>query len=218
MKFKSFLFTLLFFARLNSISAQVVSQDINGRPYRLKGAVDVEGSAFLNDDWQKATVKLSNGKTYKDASLKFNLADNELLFKGKDGEPFTFMEPVSEFAITDDLQNIHTYRNDYSFEGESPATYFEVLADGTTQLLKKTTKSIGDFKEYNGPIVKKYVTSVKYYLYKDKKAIQIKPDRKSLLYSLGSKQAELDTYIKNNNLNLKQDADLGKVVVYFNSI
>ena len=62
------------------------------------------------------------------------------------------------------------------------------------------------------------VDNVDYYLLIDGKAVRIKKDKKSVEAALGSKQAELDSYIKANNLNLKNDADLAKLITQYNTL
>jgi len=223
MKAKFFLLvlTVLFFTGIHQANAQYL-KDALGRQIILAPYENVEGDAYLFKDWQVADVKLNTGDVYKNVQLKYDQLKETLYFKGdKNEEVMAFAVPVREFTIngTADTPPLH-YRNGYhAIPGVSANAYFEVLANGTTQLLKRTAKNIQEEKGYGeAAVTKKIVSTVKYYLVLSDKTIQIKNDKKSLLAALSNKHPEIEKYIQDNHLNLKNDTDLGKVVTYYNSI
>jgi hypothetical protein len=195
--------------------------DINGVPLTQKKYEDVTGTPFLYEEWSPGTVKFTNGKSYKEnLFLKYNAKDDELYFKNKNGDPLLFVDSVSEFVITPPIGIGHHYRNGYKdVNGYSQNAFFEVVADGSVQLLKKTKKTILESKAYNSPTTeRRFVTVSQYYLIKSGKAVAVKPDKKSVLSTLNDKQPALEKFIKENNLNLRNDDELAKLVVYYNSI
>jgi hypothetical protein len=225
MKIKSlpYIVVLFLFATFHRANAQY-AQDINGRPLTTKaGYTDVQGTPFLNDQWSKGIVKMTDGKVYKDMLLKYHEVDDVLYFQGKNEETLTFVDPVSEFTISnisDDKQSeLHFRKGFKNIPNSTEESFFEVLNDGTIQLIKKPTKSVSESKEYNSlTVVKRFDENVKYYLIISGKAVLVKRDKKSILSAIGNKQPEMENYIKTNSLNMKNDDDMGKLVRFYNSL
>jgi hypothetical protein len=184
--------------------------------------VDVEGSPYLTKDYNKGTVKLANGSTYKDILIKYNQIDDVIYFQRGD-DVLSFVEPVKEFTIAyikgAKALNGH-YRNGYPAIGKNTEkSFYEALTDGTAQLLKRTSKYIIKNKPYNSATETQTINEdISYYIFADSKMTLIKKDKKYILPALNNKQTELDTFIKSNNLNLKNDDDLTRLVVYYNSL
>jgi hypothetical protein len=220
---RGFALIALFLTANIALSQAQYMQDINGVAMPTKIYTNVDGSPYLIDNWVKGSVKLANGKTYKDVLLKYDMVDGQLYFQHKPEETLTFVDPVKEFKLSyieSDMQQLKLFRNGYpSIAGGNEKSFYEVLSDGTIQLLKHDAKSISEYKEYNSATVtKKFDDNIKYYLYNNNKLVAIKPDKKSILAAIPNKQPELDAYIKTNNLNLKKDEDLAKLIIYYNSL
>lgn len=222
MKNKILLIICIFFVLLNKNNAYAqFVQDINGRPFNANKYADVTGSPFLFDKWMEGIVKLQGGDTYKNIPLRYDAISNELYFKSKKGDTLTFVEPVVEFQLLGEAGGAKTtYRRGYANIGKYTIdTFYEVLTDGTAQLLKRTSKYIVKNKPYNSATETQTVNEdISYYIFADSKMTLIKKDKKYVLPALNNKQTELDAFIKSNNLNLKNDDDLTKLVVYYNSL
>jgi hypothetical protein len=214
---KASLIIVLFISAITSeVKAQFVS-DINGRPYRLKEYTDIEGSPYLYDDWASGTVKIANAQVFSNLYLKYNELEGKLYFKGKTGEVLEFVDQVVEFTISNKIITRHFS----SYPGNKPneIAYYELLADGNTKLFKQPVKEIQEIKVYGSAVSSKNFIAVdKYYLLTGGKMIPIKKDKKSVIAGIGKKQPELEAYIKTNSLNLKDDADLAKLIEYSNSL
>ena len=215
---------------LKNVNAQSIAaeQYYNIQPFlnyqhtEDKKAVDVAGTPYLNDQWAMGVVKLADGRTYKDVPLKYDETQGELYFQDKKEQTLTFVDPVSEFKINyiaNDRPKEETFKNGFkNIPGSSELSFFEVLSDGTAQLIKKTAKIQAETKEYNRPLIKSFQDDSKYYLIVSGKVLPFKRDKKFILASLCNKQAELERYMKNNNVDLKSDADLSKLITYYNSL
>lgn len=57
-----------------------------------------------------------------------------------------------------------------------------------------------------------------YYIGKDGLAASIRKDKKNILEVLGNHQAELESYIKERKLNLKNEDHLIRLFAYYNSL
>ncbi len=209
----------------DSAKAQGPVKDFVGRPIMLQERPynELEGSPFLFDMWVNGTVKFTTGESYKNVPLKYNLLTDELYFKNKQGDTLTFVDPVREFILQYDLNSnnaVKHFRNGFGPTGKNTdKSFYEVLVDGTIQLLKKTTATIAESKEYNATLVHREVAKdIRYYLVKSGQINPLKREEKSILTLADDKADRLKAYIKANNLNLKNDDDLAKLIVYYNSI
>jgi hypothetical protein len=211
--------------KYTSNSNAQLMQDRDGKPILAKDYTDVVGTPYLAPEWSTGIVKLINGQTYKDVALKYNLMEDEVYFKSEKGdEPLSFTDPVSEFTITyKDNETGETHTNYYrkGFNGinrTTPNSYFEVLSDGTVQLLKKKTVGVVVSQEWNSATkVKNFKDETKYYLVKNGQATQVKKDKK-LLENFSDKKQQIENYASSNKINFKSDADLSKLVTYYNSL
>jgi hypothetical protein len=198
-------------------TAQFEVLDHMGQPVIAKHYVDVKGSPYLSDEWQEGMVKLHNGNIYHGVKLKYNQIDQELTFRNQKGEAQLFVQPVVEFEL-----NKRLFRKGYpAIDGtSSPNTFYEVLEDGPTQLLKRTSKKIIEETPYSSATkVKSVVESHSLYIAnKEGRLNKIKKDKKSLLGVLPEKSSELEKYVKDSRLDLRQEADMAKLVAYYNSL
>ncbi|RYE27173.1 MAG: hypothetical protein EOP45_02050 [Sphingobacteriaceae bacterium] len=217
---KSIIVFVAFVAFSNKTTAQnLYIKDVQGVPIVVSKADDIKGSPYLNDNWVNASVKLNNGITYKENMyVKYNQEKDELYFKGNNDETLSFVDAVKEFTIQNN--ELKYYKNGYKdIPGTSKNTFFEVLANGTLQLLKKTKVYIMENKDYGSAVTtKSYTKDIKYYIVSGDNAQQIKNDKKSLLNVLDDKKDQIEEYIKSNKSNLKSDVDLAKIVNYYNTL
>jgi hypothetical protein len=203
-----------------SIGKAQPARDALGRPLIIHQYVDVEGSPYLIDDWAKGVIKLKDGRTYKNMDIKYDQIEDKLLFRNpKDYATLEFVEPIKEFTlsyIADDIAYAKHFRSGYGLEKNA---FYEVLADGGVEFLKQTQKSIKESHGYNSATITKSIDAdVKYYLCIAGQLRPVKKDKKSIFNALSDRQPQLEAYIKANNLNLKDEVDLTRLVVYYNSI
>ncbi len=213
---------ILLLASAAGISGKAHAQDtpysdINSIPLREKAYAKMEGSPYLNDQWIKGTVTFQDGKTAKNVDLKFDQVQGFLVFKNDLGHEFMFVTPVKEF----ELPLIGKFRSGFPpSKGTNEKTFFKVLNDGETKLLKSQVKNILETKAfYSGVVEKTVVEEIKFYILKsDNKLVLLKNDKKSLLSELKNKESELEKYIRNQNLSVKNEEDLVNLFAYYNSL
>jgi len=212
---------LLFLASF-SAKAQFM-EDANGRPLFERRYTDVQGSAYLNDNWQKGMVKLANGQIHKNVDLKYDLVAGELIFKSSAGAPLTFVETVKEFTLpanNDITSSGILFRSGYTpVDGAAVNTFYQVLSDGEIQLIKRSYRKVMENKPYNSATtVKTFHNASTYYIVKDGQPVKIKRDKKALLTLLGDHAPEMENFIKANKLNFRSDADVIMLVTFYNSL
>lgn len=211
-------------AASESACAQFAIVDNMGTPIQTKLYTDVQGSAYLHDTWMKGSVMAANGTLYDGVELMYDQVEDVLMFKGEKGEAKIFTQPVVEFTIKTDKQHVtfkeQLFRRGYRpIDGASPAAYYQVLADGKTQLLKRTSKKIFEDQPYGSATkVKAFQATNHYYLAQNDELTKIKADKKTILKTLGNQEASLEAYLKKERLDLRKDDDLAKLVAYYNSL
>lgn len=182
---------------------------------------DLQGSPYFNPNWMQGDVKFKNGSTATQMIIYDQIKDY-LFAKGKVDELGQFDTPVAEFTIPAEDGTL-THFSSFSANGKFPDNaFFQVLSNGKVKLLKRNLKSISESKGELGTAITKreVVDNIDYFLLIDGKTVKIKKDKKSVLQALSSsnKLMELDNYIANNNLNLKKDPDLIKLIAYYNTL
>lgn len=162
-------------------------RDVTGKPSSGLSSVDIEGTPFLNSDFEMGRVVFTNGKMSKDVNLKFDMLNNRLLFL-RDGVTLEFVEPVRDFY----LQHIENDKSGVVFRGNFPpidknttSTFYELLVDGKITLLNYRYKTMSEYKEYSMIQKKQYVEhSQLYAVLPGNKIIRIKKDRKFLMKAM----------------------------------
>jgi hypothetical protein len=192
-----------------------------GNPIGFSEYTGLVGNPFFNPDWVKGDVTFADGNVVKDKLVKYDEFKDKLFTQvagtAKSGE---FDQPVTSFTI---ITADGTLASFSIFPGNgktSDNAFFQVLSDGKVKLLRKNAKTISEYKANMSSAVttREVVDNIDYYLLIGGKAVRIKKDKKSVEAALGNKQAELESYIKANNLNLKNDADLAKLITQYNTL
>ncbi|MDO6390949.1 hypothetical protein Q4E40_12480 [Pontibacter sp. BT731] len=198
------------------------TNDMEARPVHEYNTITMIGSPYLFKDWAKGSLTLKNGTVYQGIDLMYDQVKDAIIFKAKNGEVKELLEPVQEFKIgyiENNKQLERTFRSGYSGDGVQPNAFMEVLADGDVVLLKRTSKKIFDRKNYSSATIDREVqASEDYYIAKGDKAVKVKKSKSSLLAAIPDKKDYLETYIKSNALNLRNDTDMAKLVAYYNSL
>lgn len=220
----SFLFSYVLTTNLSTMAQSAIVSDIQGRPFLAKSYTDVKGSPYLFDGWFKGVVKLMNGTVYESIDLMYNQIKDELIFKASENQAQTFTLPIYEFTLRQSEKDVilleKKFRRGFTpVDGASDMAFYEVLADGKTLLLKRTSKVIFEELPYGSSTKLQTIKdNVYYYINTSGKLIKIKKDKKQILTALNIHTAELEMYIKGNKLDLKQDTDLVKLISYYNTL
>ncbi|PTX22215.1 hypothetical protein C8N40_10137 [Pontibacter mucosus] len=216
--------SLVFISAYMDASAQTAIVDVMGKPIQAKQYVDVQGSPYLFDDWKKGNVTLADGTTFEGMALMYDQITDEVIFRNDQGQAQAFLQPVVMFTFSlgeDGVKEAkRNFRKGYApVDGASAGAFYEVLADGDTQLLKRYSKTIFEETPYGTATkVKKFQENTSYYVAKADKLEKVKQDKKSILNALPDKAPALEKYMKENRLNLRNDSDIIKLVDHYNSL
>ncbi|GAB3909871.1 hypothetical protein [Mucilaginibacter boryungensis] len=212
-KFVSSLLTIALFVSVTA-KAQNYYSDIQGNVLKENRADEAEGSPYLKDTWGIGSATIAKG-TYDNMKLKYDLKNDVVVFASKDNVPMSFAEPVTRFII-DGMKFASGFP---AIGAQVKDSYYQVLSDGKTKLLKHLAKHIEETKTYGSATANRtYVATATYYVFKDDKMSAIKPDKKAVMAVMADKAGQMEDYLKNNKVNFKNDADLSQLFDKYNSL
>lgn len=176
----------------------------------------IEGSPFFNDNWLKSNLKLANNEYLID-SLKYDIYSENLLFKYK-GIEYYISDKKDLVSFTIDNSKFIQFAS----SNDNTKSFFEILNDDNKLLLVKKHKcNIIEGKKSDGilPEVKdKYRLTYDYYTILNNTTAQFFKNKKSnLLKLMSDHKDEIEKYINENNLKMKNEEDLIKVFKYYNT-
>jgi hypothetical protein len=195
---------------------------ITGRPYSVKVDETIRGSAFLFDEWKTANVTDKRGYTYVGMKLKFDACINKFFYLQRDTtyEFVSNMEEVELFPLTGDTVTKMVFKKGFTVDSKLTADKFvQVLSEGKITAVKYINKKQEEITEYNVPgKIKVFKDNMTYFFIKEGNAVSQKPGQKLLQEILKDKWATIDAYIKQNDLNAKNEDDCVKVIKYYNTL
>lgn len=198
-----------------------ISSEINGTPLESKVDPNLKGTRYFNENWVKGHVLQDDNTYYNNMYLKYDVIDDRPIFK-REEIPYAFIKSIKEFQLTDPTSpsTPFVFRKGLPpIEKNTNQSYYQVLADGKAQLLKKKSKAIVESIQYGSTRKQEVIAdSERYYLNNNGQMTRIKKDKNSLLKALGNKQQELQQFIKENQTDFKSDYDLINLLNYYNSI
>ncbi|MBC6111632.1 hypothetical protein ACFOG5_20470 [Pedobacter fastidiosus] len=218
---KKLLIGLLFVATFAKAQKEIKPfGDALNTPLREKQYVDVSGSPYLFDAWAKGKVTTKSGKLFNVDSLKYDLIDDQLIFKDEKGVLMHFEEPITKFEIENGLGGVSYFVNGLpASDGSNPSSYFEIINKGKVSLYKRSTKTIVEDKPYGSATVNKsFQPNNSYFVLQEETLKKINLNSKNAIALFESKKAEMTDYLKKNKVNFKNDEDLKNLFTYFNKL
>lgn len=222
-----FLLTIAFCCLCKLVSAQIPDYLTNGTlstVYKSVHQEELDGTLYFYSDWTPGEARLSDGKTYKGMMLMYNEMSGQLTFKytAADTAMMFGLKPV-EFRLidskSDTVYNPHFLNGFKPVDGNNEDSFYQVLIDGPTKLLKKTVKRIAKTTAYGSEAaVSKITAASSYYIAKGNQPVKVKNDLKSILNVLNDKTGKLQEYIAANKLDPKKDYDFARIVNFYNAI
>lgn len=214
------LFALSFIAL--SVKAQPTSMRFESSDGRVLGAKKydkVEGSPYLIENWNKGSFKTASGKKMENADLKYDIAEDLLVFKGSDNEPMFLSERVSSFTI-ESPNGPRTFVNGFKpVDKLNEKSYLEEIAVGNISLYKRFTVSIIDSKGYGSNAVSALFTqNSNYYIKKGDVLTKFTPSKKNVIALVPSKTDQISGYLIAEKTDFKKDADLKKIFDFINTL
>lgn len=198
---------------------------------------EVQGSYYLDTDWNLATVRfypktISTPKgtvkldSLSNIQIRVILQGNDIEFNTPDGIKVISGTFVRGFSLQKPNQLVaKNYISTLDFVDNYDKTkpsFFEILVDGKTKLLEyiKITTQKPDYNEaFNvGSKDIKIIKEKQLFVNKGKEVLRFSANKKDLFELMADKKTEIEKYVKDNNLALKDRGDLMKIFTYYNSL
>jgi hypothetical protein len=184
---------------------------------------NIKGSPFLSEDYKPGVVKIKNGYTQNNVPVRFNIYTNEIEFKQNNVEmSLDSVDVVQYLEKAGDSSSIRLLKAGYpAVNGNKETTIYEVLVMGEkAHLLKYSMQRIEERKVMGMPNEKVLETFTSLYLFDaQRKTLAKVKDPKEQLQSIFPKlYSTIEKTIKEKNLNLKNESDLGELVTDLNKV
>ncbi|CAH0995679.1 hypothetical protein EMA8858_01804 [Emticicia aquatica] len=197
---------------------------------------EVLGSYYLDTDWSLATVRfypktISTPKgvvkldSLTDVQVRIILYGNDVEFNTPEGIKVISGTLIKSFSLIRPNQLIKNYVSTLEFVDNFDKTkpsFFEVLVDGKVKLLDYTKVTIlkPDYVEaFNtGSKDVKISKEKQLFVTQGKEVLKLNTNKKEVLGLMADKKIEVENFIKQNDLSVKDRNDLITIFKYYNSI
>ncbi len=180
---------------------------------------EIQGTPYLNSEYQIGTVLSDSNKLYKNVPLRYDCFDDALEFC-RDNKTF-YLFPKETVKKAEFGGKTFVYR---AIEGENGTekAYFELVAEGKAALLSRYSINFYEPVPTNG------LTDAKparfdnmretYYISFDNSPAKKIPANKKMAEIFGDKSKAVETFISKEKLSAKKKDDLKKIVAFYNTL
>lgn len=173
-----------------------------------------EGSPFLGE-WEAADVLFTNGGEIKGLMVRYNVLNNQLLYKEKD-QVYLLVTPdsIEELRFSD-----RTFV--YKEWAVGKKCFFEIVQKGKVSLLAKYEIEVSP-ANYNEALMSGNKNDVlnlkqKLYLQQGEKIVPINK-KNILLEALDDRRADVSTFLAKERLSIKKKEDMKILIDYYNQL
>ena len=197
-------------------SQNVLFDPVSGKIFNPEKYSDISGSPFLFDKWINGSVSTPRG-VYKNLQLKLDVYNNTIFFN-KDDQAFEFQDQISGFILEPKSGDSLIYLKGLTGNGLRSEQFVQVLALGKTSFYKSEQRLFAEINQINKGIVKKFTTSVRYYININDKLQLIRLNKSELLGVLNDKLGLLEEFTRQNKIDYRREADVAKLIKHLNSL
>lgn len=202
----------------STTSTTFINDPLSNRPYYQKGS-DIDGSPFFNNNWSAGSIKTQKGIHYTGMVLKFDVLADVVVFLIND-TMFTFADPIREFTLTTGGKNGMSakFANASLIHNQLPGTFVQVLAEGNMSFFRHLKKTIVTFSAYNSTGKKSIEDQSGYYILHNGEVKQVNLNKKVLENIIGSRWAQVNSYMEQNGLSAKSEQGWAAAIIYYNTL
>jgi hypothetical protein len=184
----------------------------------------VIGDTYLDKKWNPGSLLLADSERMIEGfPIKYDISLDRIEIMAKNGVKVIEGKKIKSIVWKDSLTNLPRYfvtARDFKMDDAALTGFIEVLTDGTTPLLKRTTIVVKQ-PDYVpaldvGSSDKKILRREMFFYPLNGELIKI-TNKKTLLSAFGDLADDVDSYIKLNKLNVNKEYGLTKAFEYFNS-
>jgi hypothetical protein len=212
MKYVLRFFLLSIFLWSNALIAQD-STGLAGTPYQ-EAAADGENSPYLFKEWYLGTVRTNDDLVHDGVKIRYDLKKDEIEYKADSGL-FRVSSGVKEFTIPTGT-DLYIFKNGYpAVDGQTDKSFYRVVYDGDTKLLKKYVAPI---KVEKASATRTLEPDAKLYILKNDKLNPVQlSNRNSFLKLLTDEKNKMNYIIRESQLDFAADDDLRSLLEEYDS-
>ena len=177
-----------------------------------------DGTPYYHPEYLSGNIYINNELSAENVALRYNVFADEIEYKE------TLATDDNEANAIIKSRDIYVSINNEFFVFIPDKGYFLALYDGANfSFLKKLTKKYHLPKEststYDKGSPPTFSDRHSYFIYtKEGTIIEFPNSKKKILAVFGNSEKELKQYCNENNLNLKEEDDLKKVIMYLDKL
>lgn len=193
-------------------------------PGQVKGInqnapANLDGSPFLNENWQDGKIMLNNGDTIPTIKLRLNVYKEEMQFLHEDKT--YFIGSPEEVKIISLGGSSFIFLN-YEEKGTPKKSYFQEVYAGKVSLLihyyplilpANYNVQLNSGNKNDQILIKK-----KYFAKIGDKIVEIDKKGKNFISSFGEKELLISKFVKENKISFKDETDLISLIKYSNTL
>lgn len=191
-----------------------------GSTERFRNTKEIEGSPYLNEEFQKGVVYTGTNKRYDGILLRYNAFNDQIEFKNDKDQVLAVSNPESVYFI--ELGGDKIVYRPYILNKRMKYGFFLVLGEGDMSLfVKKTTilQQAVPSKGYQDAEPTQFVEKPDtYYLAEKGKAAKVIMNKKELPGLFPDKSKEVAAFIKKHKVKYNKPEKLIALVQYYNSL
>lgn len=189
---------------------------------RIVKSKRVKGTPYLNDEWLKGYVLITDKSKTETLRIRFNVETNTLEFLRNETVYVLDSNKIKGFVIPGLPQDL-VFKNGFTSENNDikHSTFLRVIIDGEIKFLcHHKTILREDISTYGmASQVDEYVPDTDYYLVTDNgKLHEIRLKRKDVLRVLDDKEDKIREFVRANNLDYGEEDDVKRIVSFYNSL
>lgn len=213
MKYLSLTSLLLIVCTADIIVAQD-STGLSGTPFQEIKYTDSKSSPYLFEEWYSGTIRTSDEQVHDGIKIRYDLKKDEVEYQ-LGSALYRLSTGVKEFTIPTGT-DLYTFKNGFpSVDGNTNKSFYRVMYDGNTKLLKKYRSQI---KQEKASATREMDPDAKIYILKDDKLSLVKlSDKNSFLKLLPDEKNKMLYIIKEQQLDFAAEDDLISLLQEYDS-
>jgi len=181
---------------------------------------DIEGSVYLNDNFEKGVIFTSDHERFTDVPMRFNAYHSgiEVLMPDSIVWSLANNENIVKIQLN---SSVLVYTRFNSADGDKSG-YLSVIYDDKSTLYRRDYKILKEGVPSNGIIneipPRMIDAPVEYYIKINEGPVLLVKSLKDLQEKLGTHSSEIKSFIKREKTSFRTESDLIKVMSYFDSL
>jgi hypothetical protein len=206
--------SLLLILCITDITVAQDSTGLSGTPFQEIKYPDSKSSPYLFEEWYSGTIRTSDEQIHDGIKIRYDLKKDEVEYQ-LGSALYRLSTGVKEFTIPTGT-DLYTFKNGFpSVDGNTDKSFYRVMYDGNTKLLKKYKSQITQEK---ASATREMDPDAKIYILKDDKLSLVKlSDKKSFLKLLPDEKNKMLYVIKEQQLDFAAEDDLISLLQEYDS-